>query len=151
MSSKTLMIAGIVILVLGIMITVVIWPFPKMITYTWLEETFTLGPLIYRSYKGSFPQGTELTIHLEVIGTSPPGRGPDINFFVVDQENYLRLSRYQSFSYYTIPSRLSIAKATLVWKPPPNEQIYFVYSNTHSLITSKTVYTKIIVKVPRGF
>jgi len=155
--------AGLVLLVIGIgMFVVSFIPIPivsynpeteavNVPTYTtistvWLDETFTVPPGQASAYCGSFPSGTTLTIYINVVS----GSNRDINFWVMDETEWEHFKRGESFNYYTVPSRVRITTTTtpITWTPPANQRICFVYDNTFSLITTKTVYTKIIAIYP---
>jgi len=66
----------------------------------------------------------------------------------MDETEWEHFKQGESFNYYVGPSRLNIITTTtpITWAPPANQRICFVYDNTFSLLTAKTVYTKIIVK-----
>jgi len=114
------------------------------LTYTpirkvWLEDTFVVAPDRATGYCGSFPSGTTLTIYIKVTS----GGNRDIDFWVMDEHDWTHFQRGESFYYYTAASRKRVTEATITWSPPSNQRICFVYDNTFSLITSKTVYSKI--------
>jgi len=104
-----------------------------------LEETFTVDSGSASAYCVRFRDRTNLTIYVRVIS----GGNRDINFWVMDKEDWERFKRSESFYYYTTPSRKRIVEATITWSPPSYREICFVYDNTFSTITSKTVYTRI--------
>lgn len=107
---------------------------------TWLEETFVVKPDDANAYCGSFASGTTLYIYIKVLS----GGNRDINFWVMDESEWRVFEAGGSFYYYTVPSRRRITEATITWNPPSNQKICFVFDNTFSIITSKTVYAKII-------
>lgn len=107
---------------------------------TWLEEKFVVKPDDANAYCGSFPSGTTLYIYIEVLS----GSNRDINFWVMDESEWRVFEADGSFYYYTTPSRRRITEASITWNPPSNQKICFVFDNTFSIITSKTVYAKII-------
>ena len=115
-------------------------------TYTtvrkvWLEEEFVIPAGEAKCYCGSFPDGT-LTIYIRVLS----GGNRDINFWVMEEDEWTHFARGETFYYYTQPSRKRITETTITWRPPSNKRICFVYDNTFSLITSKNVYTKITIE-----
>ena len=155
---KYLRVGGIILIVvgLGLIITSFI-PLPSIeyvpkvepreeYTYTtvretWLEEEFVLSAGYARRYCGSFPDGTTLDIYIHVLS----GGNRDINFWVMDEDEWTRFINRESFYYYVSPSRSSVTETKITWSPPANKRICFVYDNTFSLVASKNVYTKIDV------
>lgn len=119
--------------------TPVMSPTYTTIRKTWLDEKFVLSPGVVKYYCGKFPSNTQLTIYVHVLS----GGNRDINFWVVDEDEVTRLVNKETFYYYTAPSRHKVTEATITWKPPSNRKICFVYDNSFSVVTSKTVYTKI--------
>ena len=111
----------------------------KIVNETWLEETFVVKPDDANAYCRSFPSDTTLYITIKVLS----GGNRDINFWVMDEPEWRVFKADGSFYYYTTPSRTRITEAYIVWNPPSNERICFVFDNTFSIITSKTVYAKI--------
>jgi hypothetical protein len=102
---------------------------------TWLDETFVVGPGEATAYCGSFPSGTKLYINVNVLS----GGNRDIDFYVMDESEWRVFEAGGSFYYYVEPSRTRITSFNIVWEPPSNKEISFVFSNTFSIITSKTV------------
>jgi len=154
-------VVGLILLVIGIgMFIVSFIPIPivsynprtkpvEVPTYTtvssvWLDETFTVPAGRAMAYCGSFSSGTTLTIYINVVS----GGDRDINFWVMDEGEWERFRRGESYYYYTAPSRRRITTTSFTWTPPADQRICFVYDNTFSLITSKNVYTKIIAEYP---
>jgi hypothetical protein len=111
-----------------------------VVNETWLEETFVVQPGDANAYCGSFPSGTTLYITVNVLS----GGNRDINFWVMDESEWRVFKAGGSFYYYTTPSRQRVTEASITWNPPSNERICFVFDNTFSIITSKTVYAKIV-------
>jgi len=111
-----------------------------VVNETWLEETFAVKPGTAKAYCGSFPSGTTLYITINVLS----GGNRDINFWVMDDSEWRVFEAGGSFYYYTTPSRRRITEASITWNPPSNKRICFVFDNEFSIITSKTVYAKIV-------
>jgi hypothetical protein len=111
-----------------------------VVNETWLEETFVVQPGDANAYCGSFPSGTTLYITVEVLS----GGNRDVNFWVMDESEWRVFKAGGSFYYYTTPSRQRVTEASITWNPPSNKRICFVFDNTFSIITSKTVYAKIV-------
>jgi len=156
-----LSVIGLVLLVLGIgLFTASFVPVPvvsynpktktvyepkyTIVSKVWLEETFTVSPGRAAAYCGSFPSGTTLTITIKVVS----GGNRDINFWAMDEDEWDHFKLGESYHYYTVPSRNRVVDTSIVWTPPANQRICFVYDNTFSIITSKTVYTKITAEYP---
>jgi len=131
-------ITGLLILLTGIALFIILY---MNSSWVWLDEAFTVPPGQASAYCGSFYDGTTLTISINVVS----GGSRDINFWVMDETEWEHFKQGESFNYYTVPSWVRITTGSLTWTPPANQEICFVYDNTFSLITTKTVYTKIIV------
>jgi len=132
-------IIGLLILFIGVAVSTVLYMQSSMV---WLDETFTVPPGSAQARCGSFPSETTLTIYINVVS----GGDRDINFWAMDETDWYGFKMDKSFYYYTAPSRQRITTGSLTWTPPANKRICFVYDNTFSLITSKTVYSKITVE-----
>jgi len=115
----------------------VTWTTVKKTIY---EETFVVPPLSYYYYCTTFNRKVDLTIEVRVL----QGGYRDINFWVMPESEFRVYKRGGEFRYYTIPSRQSVTDVTISWSPPVGEEICFVYDNTFSVVTSKTVYSKIV-------
>ena len=106
---------------------------------TWLDETFAVVPGAAQARCGSFPSGTKLYINVEVLS----GGNRDIDFYVMDESEWRVFKAGGTFYYYVAPSRTRITSLSIEWNPPSDRKICFVFSNTFSIITSKTVKAKI--------
>jgi len=156
---SSIAVAGIALLVVGVILLVVSFvPIPYVentpreetrttttprlvvVNETWLDETFVVKAGEANAYCGSFPSGTTLYIAIKVLS----GGNRDINFWVMDESEWRVFKAGGSFYYYTIPSRQRITEASITWNPPSNQRICFVFDNEFSIITSKTVYAKIV-------
>jgi len=115
----------------------VTWTTVKQTIY---EETFVVRPGSYQSYCVTFNRQVDLSIEVKVL----QGGNRDINFWVMPESEFRVYKRGGEFRYYTIPSRQRVTEATISWSPPVGEEICFVYDNTFSVVTSKTVYSKIV-------
>jgi hypothetical protein len=105
-----------------------------------LNETFVVGAgkALARCYV-SFPPGTTLHIAVKVLS----GGDRNINFWVMDEPEWRVFEAGGSFYYYVTPSRRSVTEVRMTWNPPSNQQLCFVFDNTFSIITSKTVRAEI--------
>jgi hypothetical protein len=117
-----------------------ITPSLVVVNETWLDEMFTVKAGEANAYCGSFPSGTTLYIEIKVLS----GGNRDINFWVMDKSEWRVFKAGGSFYYYTTPSRQRVTEVRITWDPPSNQEICFVFDNTFSIITSKTVYAKIV-------
>jgi len=106
----------------------------------WLDEVSVVRAGEAVAYCGSFSPGTTLYITIEVLS----GGDRDINFWVMDEPEWRVFKAGGSFQYYTTPSRQRVTEASITWSPPSNQRICFVLDNKFSIITSKTVYAKIV-------
>jgi len=111
-----------------------------VVNESWLEETFVVKPGAANAYCGSFPSGTILYITIKVLS----GGNRDINFWVMDESEWRVFKAGGTFYYYTTPSRQRVTEMSIEWNPPSNKKICFVFDNEFSIITSKTVYAKIV-------
>jgi len=128
---------GLALIVVGIILVILSF---VPIQQTIYEETFVVPPLSYRYICTTFGRPVELTIEVRVL----QGGYRDINFWVMPaREFFLYINGSGAPRYYTIPSRQMVTDTSISWSPPVGERICFVYDNTFSIITSKTVYSKI--------
>lgn len=148
--SRIFTILGIVLIFLSLI------PLPKinyvnktitLTTYTYrqlrkiiLNETFVLPPGHAKAYCFRFYRPLTLHILIEVLN----GGNRDINFWVMNKADWSSFIHGEPFYYYVVPSRERITSATITWSPPINKDICFVYDNTFSVVSSKTIHTMII-------
>lgn len=97
----------------------------------WLNESFTVSALSHDYYSGSFSSDTTLHITFQVSG--------DIDFWVMDETNYWKMRASETFQYYSTPSRSRVTSVNIDWNPPSGQRIYFVWDNSFSWFTSKSV------------
>lgn len=128
-----LTVAGVVILLLGVV----------KVPYTtsglaeveksdeWLDESFTVSALSRHYYYGTFSSG--LTLHITFQVSS------DVDFRVMDEVNYWKMVAGQAYEYYSTPSRSRVTSVDIDWTPPSGQRIYFVWDNSFSWFTSKSV------------
>ncbi len=87
---------------------------------------------------------------LEGINGSIESNTP-IDFYVVDEENFLRFKGRESFYYYTKPSRINIYRSSFEWKAPSDGTYYLIvyakYGNARVRLKAD-VFTKPLL---RGF
>jgi len=132
---KLLITIGIVAAIAGTALAII--PFIQVANSSiWLNETFSVpagGHYYYTTLSApSFPSGVPLHITFELAGTD------NIDFRVMNEQNYQKYNSSQSFQYYIEPSRPSISRLDMRWVPPVNEKIYFVWDNSNSY-SSKSV------------
>ncbi len=149
---RVLLVLGIVFAIVGVGLLIASYvPIPKtvmrpvevptttmvytIIRETWLDETFVVRPGAATAYCNSFPSGTKLYINVNVLS----GGNRDIDFYVMDESEWRVFKAGGTFYYYVEPSRTRITSFSIVWEPPSNKEICFVFSNSFSIITSKTV------------
>lgn len=97
----------------------------------WLNETFTVSALSRHQYYGSFTSGITLHITFQTSG--------DVDFRAMDEVNYWKMAAGEAYEYYTTPSRSRVSSVNLDWNPPSGQRIYFVWDNSFSWFTSKSV------------
>lgn len=138
---------GLVIIVFGLVLIVV--PYLTVLGSTmWLNETFSVPQFNYYYYYGTFRSKVTLHITFEVVS----GGDRILDFRVIDEANFQKMSANEPFEYYPRPSRESISQMELDWVPPSEERIYFMWDNTRgfesklvsanfSYRTSVSIYT----------
>ena len=89
------------------------------------------GNAIYFSF--NLEEYDELFIEFEVTA----GANKDIDFYILNSENYDKWMNSESFSYYIFRSRA--VYATIDFIAPDDDTFYVIFSNSFSIITSKTV------------
>lgn len=99
----------------------------------WLNEAFNVAALTHTYYYGTF----STSLHITFTVTS--GGNRDIDFRVMDEVNYWKMRASESYEYYTVPTRTRVTSLDISWTPPSGTTIYFVFDNSFSLLTSKTV------------
>jgi hypothetical protein len=104
-----------------------------------LNETFVVGAGGALAHYGSFSPGTTLRIAVKVLS----GGDRNINFWVMDESDWRAFKADGSFYYYVTPSRRSVTEVRMTWNPPSYRKLCFVFDNTFSIITSKTVRAEI--------
>lgn len=132
-----LAIVGIIVLVLGIVaVPFTTTKFEEVPhSNTWLNESFIVPAGNYYYYYGTFAYGVSLHITFSVTA----GGNKDINFKAMDETDYLKMKAGDSYEYYSIPSRDSVSSVDIYWNPPSSQKIYFVFDNTFSVFTSKSI------------
>jgi hypothetical protein len=127
-----LAIIGVVILLLGIV--KVPYTSSDLVevekSHDWLNESFTVSALSRHNYYGTFSSG--VTLHITF-------HSGDIDFRVMDEVNYWKMVAGQAYEYYTTPSRSRVTSVNIQWTPPSGQRVYFVWDNTFSWFTSKSV------------
>lgn len=97
----------------------------------WLSESFTVSALSHHDYYGSFSSG--VTLHITFQASS------DVDFRVMDEVNYWKMNAGSAYEYYSVPSRSRVSSVNIDWNPPSGQRIYFVWDNSFSWFTSKSV------------
>jgi hypothetical protein len=105
-----------------------------------LNETFVVGAgkALARCYE-PFPPGATLHIAFEVLS----GGDRNIDFLVMDEPEWRVFEAGGSPYTYSVPSRRNATEARVTWNPPSDKQLCFVFDNTFSTATSKTVHAEI--------
>jgi len=104
----------------------------------WLRESFVVPAGTHHAYHGSFPAGTRMRIYLKVTS----GGNLDVNFHVMDETNYWKWRAGESASAAITRSRITTFDD--YWTVPSTGTWYFVFDNSFSWITSKSVTCEII-------
>ncbi len=132
--------AGVAFLVVGVILIVASFVPIPVVEVSLLDETFVLGAgEAHARCFSSFPPGTTLHIAVEVLS----GGDRKIGFLVMDEPEWGVFEAGGSPRHYAVPSRRSAAEVRATWNPPSDRQLCFVFDNTFSDATSKTVRAEI--------
>jgi hypothetical protein len=133
-------VAGVALLVAGVILIIASFVPIPVVEVSLLNETFVLGAgeALAHCFR-SFPPGTTLHIAVEVLS----GGDRKINFLVMDEPYWRVFEAGDSPYYYSVPSRRSATEVRVTWNPPSDKQLCFVFDNTFSTATSKTVRAEI--------
>ena len=144
MLKTSIVIFGIVLIVIGILLLLlsllaVPYTTSKLVevphSEIWLNESFNVPALSHIAYSGIFYSGKVLHITFTVT----EGGNKDIDFRVMDEVNYWKMRAGEAYEYYVVPSRSRVTSLDIEWVPPSGEKIYFVWDNSFSLFTSKSI------------
>jgi len=139
-TASTAMAAGVALLVAGVILIIASYVPIPVVKVSLLNETFVLGAgEAHARCFSSFPPGTTLHIAVKVLS----GGDRNINFWVMDEPEWRVFKAGDSPYHYAVPSRRSVTEVRVTWNPPSNRQLCFVFDNTFSTITSKTVRAEI--------
>ena len=94
-------------------------------------EVITPGDAIYFPF--NLTQNDKLRIKFEVTD----GGNKDVDFYILDSENFDKWDNDESFTYLIFRNRAVYARINFV--VPSNDTYYVIFSNSFSIITSKTV------------
>ena len=137
---QDLVVVGVVLAIIGIVIVLLgVVKVPYTSTNlaeveksdVWLNETFTVSALSRHQYYGSFTSGITLHITFQASG--------DVDFRAMDEVNYWKMAAGEAYEYYTTPSRSRVSSVNIDWNPPSGQRIYFVWDNSFSWFTAKSV------------
>ena len=103
-----------------------------------VSETRVIPAGYYLAYPFTMEEDDKLDVSFEVIS----GGNLDINLWVVDSANYLRYADGDSFYYEFGLERY--VNYDFQFKTEESDTYYVIFSNTFSLLTSKTVEIDII-------
>jgi hypothetical protein len=132
--------AGVAFLVAGVILVIASFVPIPVVEVSLLDETFVVGAgeALAKCYE-SFPPGITLHIAVEVLS----GGDRKINFLVMDEQEWKVFKAGGSPYTYSVPSKRSATEARVTWNPPSDKQLCFVFDNTFSTATSKTVRAEI--------
>ena len=133
--SILLIISGIFIITLSLL------PVPFTTTKTFeveksateIDESFIVSPRNHQYYTRAFPTGSELMINFEVTS----GGNLDVNFWITTEWEYYKWKADETSKSFIYRDRAS--SFSQKWGPTNNDPLYFVFDNSFSTITSKTV------------
>jgi hypothetical protein len=94
-------------------------------------EVITPGDAIFFSFNLS--QNDVLKIEFEVTD----GGNKDVDFYILDSVNFNKWNNSESFSYLLFRSRAVYVNINFL--VPDNDTLFIIFSNSFSIITSKTV------------
>jgi len=118
---------GLILAIVGVVL-IVIPHVPVSGSSLLFDDSFVVPGGMHYYYYATFYSPT--TIHISFDVTE--GGDRSVDFLVMDETNYQRMSEGQAYEYYTAPSRHSISKTDIKWVPPTNKKIYFVWDNSLS-------------------
>ena len=104
-----------------------------------VDASIVVPPSQFISYSVTAPPDSN---NCKIIGTfSARGGNHDIVVYVVDQNGFIDLQQGNRFNtYFSTPQQIS---GNFDVSVPCDKKIHVVFSNTFSIITSKTVTTKV--------
>jgi len=107
-----------------------------------IEEAITIAPGFAVAHCAKLPDGAVLAVHVHVLS------GGGVNVWVVDRGDWERFKRGEPFRYYTSPSRRGASESSILWAPPPGQEVCMVLDNTFSSLTPKSL--RVRVELARG-
>jgi len=134
----SLLILGVVLVVTGVVLSLVLSPVPA--SEAWLDQTFTVPEGEYKSFSRVF-SSPDTILHLRFDVT----QGGVIDFWVMDEANFLNFTSGDHFNYYSVPSAGRIGGKELDWVPFLGSAAYFVWDNP-DYSASKSVHAVVEIK-----
>lgn len=134
----SLLILGVALMITGITLSFVLPPEPN--PEAWLDQTFTVQQGQYESFSQTF-SSPDTIIHIKF----DVAQGDTIDFWVMNEENFLNFTSSQPFTYYPTPSAARISGKELDWVPFLDSPVHFVWDNP-DYTSSKEVQALVEVK-----
>jgi hypothetical protein len=97
----------------------------------WFNQSFVVPEYGHYYVSGEF---YSLEVNLKISFDSQGA----VNFYVMDQTDYLKYNSSLPFNYYQAPSAPSVTQMDKSWTPPTDRTLYFVWENT-DLFETKSV------------
>ncbi|MDH5482570.1 MAG: hypothetical protein OEY22_06820 [Candidatus Bathyarchaeota archaeon] len=132
-----LIILGIILTMIGAALFILSYV-PIKHSSTLANESFEIPSFEWYYYSGIFLPNTPLHIIFEVqLGS--------LDFIVFNETNLIKWNASQPYEHYSEPSRPNASYSDIIWVPPANTRIYFVWDNSYSSL-SKIVFTLVYVE-----
>jgi glycosidase len=103
-----------------------------------VDNAFSVPAGFYAEYDFYIPKNAKLYISFEVISDGV------VDFYVMDEANFLNFKDRESFYYYDYPSRFSARRVSIQWNYVPTGKIYFVWLNRYT--TTQVVKAYIVLE-----
>ncbi len=143
-TKRLFLLGGVILLVFGTSLTVVsAVPVPN--STKWFSQTLQVQGFGYYTQWGNFQDFLSndlLHISFDVSG------GGNIDFWAMNETNFVRFSSGQTYEYYPGPSAPGVTSRDVDWTPPTNQKVYFVWDNAKSLNT-QTIQATITIEYQR--
>jgi hypothetical protein len=125
---RALVVLGAVFAIIGIFLCV-FSILPVSDSTDWFDQSFIVPEYGHCYLRGDF---YSLEVNLKISFDTTQGA---VNFYVMDETEYIKYNSSLTFNYYQAPSAPSVTQMDKSWIPPTDKTIYFVWDNTGSYET----------------
>ena len=122
---------GAVFAIVGIILCVFTF-IPISDSSDWFNQSFVVPEYGHYYVSGEF---YSLEVNLKISFDTNQGA---VNFYVMDETDYMKYNSSSLFNYYQAPSAPSVTQMDKSWTPPTDRTLYFVWENT-DLFQTKSV------------